>query len=105
VTSLAATGNEEGEAAKKRKNRSRREKQERGGEDTDLQAQRGQWVRSTTLVNRQAGKGLRVGLTLTEGSEPTPTATKPMRGYTDARSTKVRQRKRQRKWRRRRRQR
>jgi hypothetical protein len=83
VTSLAAIENGEEKAAK-RKKRSRRGKQERGGEDPNLQAQ---GVNGLDWQRRQGGKGREVGLTLTEGSEPNPSATKPMKGYIGARST------------------
>jgi hypothetical protein len=86
VTSSAATRNEEEKVAKKEKIRSRRVKQERG-EDLDPQAQKGRPVRPAAPTNWQAGKGLELELTLTEHSEQTPTASKPMRGYTSARST------------------
>jgi hypothetical protein len=84
VTSPVATRDEEGKVAKRKKNRSRRGKQERGEEDPDLQAQRGLWVRPAC---QQANEGLTVGLTQTEGSESTTTTSKPMRGYTGTRST------------------
>jgi hypothetical protein len=68
-----AQGENKGGGSAKEKKRKEKKKIDRGGDnDLDPQACVSQWNTPVTSVNRQAGKRLRLGLTLTEGPKSNP---------------------------------